>query len=168
QRQTAEAGRAIVPIQIVARTHHVAGGRALALPHDDETGWVPVREGGQKDALHDRENRGVGTDPEREGGDDDDRERRSPPERTYRIPQILEQRIDPAKQGQCPSLFLVIGVAAEFGLCPRELLGREVLVMAEFLVHLAVDVAVPEERAETMAQRVEEAHARPRTREMAR
>ncbi len=50
---------------------------------------------------------------------------------------------------------------------PRKLLRRELLVMAELLGHFAIEVAAVEERAETMAQCVEEAHARPRTREMA-
>src|SRR5690348_15999780 len=123
--------------------------------------------GSKEDRIDETENGRVGPDADGQGQNGDGGECGRPPKIPQGVLEVLAQRIDPAAQGQRPRLFLVIGVAAESGLRPRKLLSRELLVMVELLVHLAVDVAASKERAEAVAQRVEEAHARPRTREMA-
>src|SRR5690348_10783603 len=126
------------------------------------------REGSKEDRIDEAEDGRVGPDADGERQHRHRGESGRPPKIPQCVLEVLGQGIDPAEQGQRPGLFLVVDVAAESGLCSRELLRRELLVMAEFLVHFAVEGTAPEERAKTVAHRVEEAHARPRTREMAR
>src|SRR5690242_3536723 len=125
------------------------------------------RQGPEQDRIDETEDGRVRPDADGERQHGHDGESGRPAKIPQCVLEVLAQGIDPAEQGLPSRLFLVIGVAAELGLRPGKLLHRELLVMAELLFQFPVEVAAPEARAERVAQRVEETHARPRTREMA-
>ena len=144
----------------------------IALPDSDQPVCARVRERAQHDGVHDREDRGVGANAERQGEDRHCREPGVARQAAAGVGDILPQLVDEAEAKRVPAAILDVGDAAERAdrrrtrivggeACGEVLLDLSIEVELQLGVELVFDARACEQRTEPRDDPVDPAHGDP-------